>query len=328
MSNKVSICVAYYNRSEYVQDCITSLLNQDYPNFEVVVVNDGSTDPNTALILDAIEDPRLKVIHQKNTGFVGAISKAIGTSTGEYIAIMGAGDVCHPMRIKMQAAVLDSDENIGVVGCLYENVYFGGPEDGKREKRTHSDKDISAKEFLSGPNPLGHGEVLYRRSIYNLVGGYRPFFKFSQDLDLWLRMVDHCNVKVLQEFLYERRLFATDGVSTDPKKLLLQKYLAQFARQCYSDRHELGYDYVERYGIHAGFFKKPSKALATNTQWHCVQSLKKQDFENARYFSELASYEVQTYKYNFIKLFIAMSKSQLGKNILNKFFQLQTLLKK
>lgn len=315
-STKVSICVAYYNRSEHVQDCIESLLNQDYTNFEVVVVNDGSTDPRTAVILDAFEDPRLKVIHQKNTGFVGAISNAISSSTGKYIAIMGAGDVCNPLRIKKQAEILDKDEKIGIVGCLYENVVFGGPKDGNREKRTYPDKDITANEFLHGPNPIGHGEAMYRRTVYDLVGGYRQFFKFSQDLDLWLRMVDYCKGYVLQEFLYERRMFTSDGVSTDPKKLFLQKYLAQFARQSYRDRHELGYDYVERFGIHAGFYKKPSKALAKYTQWYCIQALKKKDFESAEYFFNLAGYEAKSTKYYLTNLLMMMSKYKLGKPML------------
>ncbi|MBJ2135076.1 glycosyltransferase [Paraglaciecola chathamensis] len=316
-STKVSICLAYYNRSEYVQDCIESLLKQNYPNFEVVVVNDGSTDPDTAVMLDAFEDPRLKVVHQKNTGFVTAISNAIAVSTGEYIAIMGAGDVCHPMRIKMQAATLDSDEKIGLVGCLYENVIFGGADDGRREKRVYSDKDISAKEFLSGPNPLGHGEAMYRRSVYEQAGGYRTFFKFSQDLDLWLRMVDYCNVKVLQEFLYERRMFTADGVSTDPKKLFLQKYLAQFARQSYFDRKELGYDYVERYGIHAGFFKKPSEALTRYTHWYCTKALKQKDYASAKYFFNLAKYEVKSLRFYLVSVLMLMSKYKLGQTLLS-----------
>ena len=83
----VSVCCAYYNRSEFLRSTINGLLAQDYPNFELVVVNDGSTDPAVRSILDSYQDPRLRVIHQSNTGFVAAIRRAIDESRGQYIAI-------------------------------------------------------------------------------------------------------------------------------------------------------------------------------------------------------------------------------------------------
>lgn len=329
MSNvKVSICVAYYNRSEYVSDCIQSLLDQDYAGFEVVVVNDGSTDPNTAKILNTFDDPRLKVIHQANTGFVGAIRNAIASSTGQYIAIMGAGDVCHPTRISKQATILDTFSNVGIVGCLFENVAIGGPENGKRQKRDYPDVQISANNFLEGSNPIGHGEVMYRRSIYELVGGYRAFFKFAQDMDLWLRMVEHCEVKIIREYLYERRLFSTDGIATDLKKLFLQQYLAHFSRQCYLDRQKLGYDYVDKYGSHAGFFKKPSKKLGHMATSRALQYLKENKLKDAYLYIDIASQEVKSIRYRIVKLLTTLSKSDLGRSLLVILFKIQAVVKK
>ena len=162
---KVSICVAYYNRSEYVKECVQSLLDQDYDSFEVIVVNDGSSDPLTGAYLDDFDDERLKVIHQKNTGFVGAIRAAIDASQGTYIAIQGAGDVSLPSRIKKQVEVLNNKPQVGIVSCLFENVVFGGKNDGARKKRGYNNSHISASDFLAGSNPLGHGEVMFRRSL-------------------------------------------------------------------------------------------------------------------------------------------------------------------
>lgn len=324
---KVSICVAYFNRSEFALDCVQSLLDQDYESFEVVVVNDGSPDQNTAKVLDSFNDPRLKVIHQENTGFVGAIRRAISESSGEYIAIMGAGDVCHPSRISQQAKVLDEKADIGIVSCLFENVVVGGEHNGNREKRDYPNIKINANSFLNGANPIGHGEVMFRRSLYDQVGGYRPFFKFSQDLDLWLRMIDHCEVHLIREYLYERRMFMSDGVSTDPKKQFLQKYLAEFSRQCYRDKHTQGKDFVELYGFHAGFFKAPSKPLGELSTSLALTALKKKDYEDARYFIKLAGNEAHSFKYAVVKQLVKLSGSNWGKSLLNAAFGVQSKIK-
>lgn len=312
-NTKVSICVAYFNRSDCVIDCIQSLLAQDYNFFEVIVVNDGSTDPQTSVLLDGINDARLKVIHQENTGFVGAIRNAIDHSSGEYIAIMGAGDVCKKSRISKQVAVLDEFNSVGIVSCLFENVHFGGDRDGERKLRSYPEKKIDATDFLSGANPIGHGEVMFRRSIYDKVGGYRYFFKFSQDLDLWLRMIEHCEVHIIRECLYERRMFAKDGVSTDAKKQYLQKFLAEFSRQCFKDRQTLGYDYVDKYGVHAGLFKQPSKELSNYFSVKSYHALKDNDYRNADHFIHLASHESTTMKFILAKLLVLLSRFKFGK---------------
>tara|TARA_R110001583_G_scaffold73469_1_gene204403 strand:+ start:4168 stop:5145 length:978 start_codon:yes stop_codon:yes gene_type:complete len=324
MSIKVSICVAFFNRSECVLETIQSLLNQNYDQFEVVVVNDGSTDPETALVLDNFNDIRLKVIHQKNTGFVGAIRNAIGHATGDYIAIMGAGDVCDASRIKKQAAVLDAEKSVGIVSCLFENVFYGGDKDGQRRQRNYPEKEIIASDFMKGSNPLGHGEVMFRKTVYEQVGGYRSFFKFSQDLDLWLRMVEHCDVRIIREFLYERRIFIKDGVSTDPKKQNLQKYLAEFARQCFNDRQHLGYDYVERYGVHAGLFRKPSVELSNYSSIKALHALKDDDYEGAMYFINLASNDVLTVKFILVKTLVVLSNFVIGRQLVNILLKLKS----
>lgn len=313
---KVSICVAYYNRSEYVFDCINSLLNQDYDSFEVIVVNDGSKDPLTGQFLDEINDVRLKVIHQANTGFVGAMRAAIAASSGEYIAIQGAGDISLAGRIKKQAKILDEKAEVGIVSCLFENVVFGGEKHGERKKRGYENQNITAQDFLEGANPLGHGEVMFRRNLYDRVGGYRHYFKFSQDLDLWLLMIDHCKVEIIQEYLYERRNFIKDGVSTDDAKQFLQKYLAEFARQCYRDRKSYGKDLVDSFGIHGGLFKYPNRELSKLIAARLISGMRRQEkFSEIEYFKRFAVSEPATFKLSVALFLLHLYKLPFGKLI-------------
>ncbi|WP_282145629.1 glycosyltransferase family 2 protein [Alteromonas stellipolaris] len=258
---KVSICVAYYNRSEFVSSCIGSLLNQAYDDFEVIVVNDGSPDGQTQIELERFNDQRLKVVYQENSGFVGAMRKAISLATGDYIAIQGAGDVSLPRRIATQAKYLDEHPDIGIVSCRYENVVIGGDNDGSKNTYHYPHTDITIDDVLTGSNPFGHGEVMYRKSLYEKVGGYRDFFRFAQDRDLWLRILPLCKGRIIDEILYQRCLFTSDGIATNIEKLVLQRFLSVFARQCYYDRLEFGFDYVDKYGPQAGLYRKNSKLI-------------------------------------------------------------------
>ena len=319
---KVSVCMAYYNRSEYVLECVDSLLRQDYDSYEVIVVNDGSSDPLTGTLLDSIQDDRLTVIHQNNTGFVGAIRKAIDSSSGEYIAIQGAGDISLPERIKSQADSLDNDSQIGIVSCLFENGDFGGNNNGNRTKRSYTNHNITAYDFLSGANPFGHGEVMFRRDLYEKVGGYRPFFKFSQDLDLWLRMIDYCKVEIIQEYLYERRKFAKDGVSTDEKKLFVQKYLAEFSRQCYRDRLKYGRDLVDDFGFQAGLLNVPNKQISLLLASRIISSIRKGDDASVAFYSRFTKSAPLAIKFSIASLLIFLNKNKIGRNLINIVFKI------
>lgn len=255
---KVSVVCAWYNRANYLRDTIDSLLAQDFQDYEIVIVNDGSTDPRVKSILDSYTDPRLIVIHQLNTGFVGAIGKAISVSSAPYIAIQGAGDISLKCRIKEQYNVLSNNSNIVGVGCLVRSTFISdeGCESNLR-LRTPKKMQITRHDFKGRRNPFSHGEVMFRRSVYGQVGGYRDIFKFAQDRDLWLRMSECGDFIVCNNILYTRRIFKFDGVSTDFGKLVIQRRFSLFARQCATKKDIDGYDYVDIYGHQAMLMYRP-----------------------------------------------------------------------
>ncbi|SMH56163.1 glycosyltransferase family A protein [Maritimibacter sp. HL-12] len=243
---KVSVVCAWYNRADFIRDTIDSLLAQDYPNFDITVVNDGSPDPRVREILDSYDDPRLRVIHQDNTGFTRAIRRAIDESDGEYIAIQGAGDLSLPRRLSAQVEAITIDNRFSIVGCWYSDQSENSESEVLRRPEASCERQMAYFMF-------SQGELMYRRKTYDSVGGYRTLFTVGQGADLWMRMLRTTTSYVLEDKLYIRRLFA-DGVSNNSRKLRLRNELTKLriASEIYYRRTNI--DPIDEYGQYAPLF--------------------------------------------------------------------------
>lgn len=257
----VSIITAFYNRAEHVAASVGSLLAQTYRNLQVVVIDDGSTD-GTAAALRRFDDPRLHLVEQPNAGFTVSMNRALALTKGEFVAVHDAGDISHPDRIAEQVKLLLAKPEVGVVGCWVEDdsnvsdaVNVIRPPDG-----------LPFFETLRRRSLFTHGEVMARRALYERAGGYREFFRFAQDRDLWMRMSPNTEYAILPRVLY-RRVKIAGGVSTSPEKLVLQAYLSDFAVQCAERRDAQGHDLLDRYGHLGPFFRHRSRATARRIGW-------------------------------------------------------------
>ncbi len=276
MENKaplVSIISGYYNRENFVDESVASLVNQRFKDVEIIIFDDCSTD-GTYDKLKAFEaaDPRVKVIrHQTNKGFVRGMIEAISIARGEFIAVHGSGDLSMPDRIEKQVEALLSKPNVGVVGSFIENIRFkkNGETEGQLVKHEF---EGNGQQILLKKNIFSHGEVMYRKSLYHQVGGYRELFKFAQDRDLWCRMSKVCDFYVVPHVLY-KRFSLPDGASFLLEKVLVQRVLSEFAIQ----NHELSLegvkDLVARYGSQALFFFDYNNRFIKNAYPLALRSL-------------------------------------------------------
>lgn len=258
----VSIVTLYYNRANHVTESIQSLLDQSYRDIEIIAIDDGSSD-DTFDRLMSFKDPRLKVITQKNMGFVKSIIKAVELASGEFIAIHGSGDISYETRIEKQLELIQSRPEIGVVGCYVEN---------KMEttgsafvNKPYIDPGLDLTNQIIKENAFTHGEVMFRKAVYTQAGGYREFFKFCQDYDLWLRMSLITRFAIVPEILYRRYVLA-DGVSASLEKLMMQKYFVEIGIQCVELRRRNKPDLIDKYGIYGPFFRVRTKRFA-KTMW-------------------------------------------------------------
>lgn len=216
---EVVVACAWYNRADYIRDTVDSLLAQDFDSFEIVIVNDGSTDPRVREILDSYDDPRLRVIHQENTGFTVAIRRAIAESDAEYIAIQGAGDQSLPKRICKQCKFLRSNNHVGAISV---SSYHISTETGKLIKKKIQEGSIT-HHILLGRFLIDHGSLMIRKEAYQSVNGYDRFFEFCQDRDLLIRMASDWDIHALPDIEYVKQVFS-DGVSFAPEKKIKQRF--------------------------------------------------------------------------------------------------------
>jgi hypothetical protein len=136
---------------------------------------------------------------------------------------------------------------------------------------------------------------MFRKGVYEKIGGYRKIFKYGQDRDLFIRMLEK-NGKgfIVDELLYQRRSVNDDGVSSSKDKLLIQQALSNFAVQCYYDRLEFGKDFIDLYDHHALIFRKKNIKFANFSSKLSLISILKNDFSAADKFSYIALNEKVT----------------------------------
>ncbi len=208
---RVSILLSVYNGKRYVAHALESLLAQTYRDFELLVVDDGSTDGSAKILHElARRDARIRIItNEKNIGLARSLNRALGASQGEYVARMDADDVALPERLEKQVAFLDANPGVGIVGTAYRFINDAGEATGGKHPLTDS---RPLKQALIRHNPFLHSSVMICKHLLNRVGGYDPSYHRAQDYDLWMRVVPLCELANLPEILMQKR-FTTDMIS-------------------------------------------------------------------------------------------------------------------
>jgi hypothetical protein len=186
MTPQVSVILPVYNGEPYIGAAVASILNQTFWDFELIVVDGGSTDRSLAVVDElAGGDPRVVVVRQGAASLVRQLNCGISAARGEFLARMDADDISHPERLQRQVEFLRRNPDIAVVGSAMTLIDADGARirdiDYPQEPR-----DVAA--FLDTGSPLGHPAVMMRRDLVRQAGGYREILQFAEDYDLWLRL--------------------------------------------------------------------------------------------------------------------------------------------
>lgn len=205
---KVSVVMGIYNEEKTLSKTLISILTQQEIDLEFIVVNDGSTDKSGEILDDFAKSySNLKVIHQLNAGLTRALISGCKEAQGELIARQDCGDIALPHRLRSQADILDEDPHISLVSTWVDflspdsdYLYTCSPSISRSPKILTID---NIDKFLMPPH---HGSTMFRRDIYEFVGGYRANFYFAQDYDLWSRLIEKGDHVIIPQVLYQAKL--------------------------------------------------------------------------------------------------------------------------
>jgi glycosyltransferase involved in cell wall biosynthesis len=177
----ITVCMPAYNASRYLRESIDSVLAQTYANFELIIVDDGSTD-DSADIVGSYDDPRIRLIRNKHD-YISSLNLAVNSATGDYIARMDADDVMMPDRLARQLAYLEQHPEVDVVGGNIQTFGTGKP------RVTDLPQEVTMLHMIDSC-ALAHPTVMVRaEALRQLPGPYRSEYAYAEDYDLWIRML-------------------------------------------------------------------------------------------------------------------------------------------
>lgn len=253
---KISVCIPVYNGAEFIEDAIRSVLNQSVLDYEILVVDNHSTD-NTVELVKKFNNSKIRLIENSvNIGLIPNWNKALENANGKYIKILPADDFIYPDCLKKQSEILDNDIDEGIsMVCARRNII---DEHGrilfnrgytKKNKLVNGIKAINTN-VRSGGNILGEGgAIMFRKSIIKKTGNFNSSIFYVLDLDLWLKILLHGNLYAFGDVLSAFRISKNSASVQVIKKQHIDN--VSFIKKIYSQPEY----HLSKYSYFIGIFK-------------------------------------------------------------------------
>lgn len=194
-SPRVTVLMPVYNGEQYLGEAIESILGQTFRDFELLIINDGSTDRSVEVI-ESYRDPRIRLVrNDTNSGLIFTLNKGLELAGGEYVARMDCDDISLPERLAKQVEFLDNHSAIGVCGTWFRKFGMGTG----KVVRWQTDPD-SIRCGLLFDSTVGHPTVMMRNELLkNNDLRYDPAYKNAEDFELWVRVAQYAGLANLDE---------------------------------------------------------------------------------------------------------------------------------
>ncbi|MDY0213644.1 MAG: glycosyltransferase [Desulfuromonadaceae bacterium] len=222
----VSVIVSSYNHEQYIEECLLSIINQTYPNIELIVTDDGSKD-DTAKVIESLQKKYDFNFHtQKNQGLVKTLNDCIARAKGEFIAPFGSDDVMLPERIAIQVEYFKGKPEVGICAGNIEHIDPKGNPLVKRNKirpfKRLEFEDIFCGKNVRAPAPT----LLIRKDVLLSVGGYDPQVELEDLLMLLKTTREGYFVDVLGETLAKYRIHESNTYKN--RKIMIEYVLKTY----------------------------------------------------------------------------------------------------
>ena len=209
----VSVYITNYNYERFIRQSIESVLAQSLKDFELIIVDDGSTDNSRDIIEEYRELPQVTIIYQQNKGLNITNNVAMRVAKGKYLMRLDADDYLVPAALEKMVAPLEADDELGLVFPDYYYVDAEGNITGE-ERRHNFEKEVSLYD-----QPAHGACTIIRLSFLKKIGGYNESFTCQDGYDLWLKFILHYSVKNVNEPLFYYRRHGSN-LTTNEERIL------------------------------------------------------------------------------------------------------------
>jgi glycosyltransferase involved in cell wall biosynthesis len=230
---EISVVIPSYNHAGYIGKAIESVLSQSYSDFELIVVDDGSSD-NSLEVLSSFRDTRMKVFSQTNQGAHSAINRGLRAATGDYLAILNSDDLYHPLRLEKALDVLKSDQQVGLVGSYIEIIDQQGKPLGVKHGYADCSPwplEVPGRSFRAGSDLhkalLGENfwsttsNFVFPRWLFEKVGEFRHL-RYAHDWDFALRTAKVARMVLLPEVLMQYRVHDSNTINENQAAMIFE----------------------------------------------------------------------------------------------------------
>ncbi|UOX32761.1 glycosyltransferase [Flavobacterium sediminilitoris] len=197
----ISVIIPLYNKSKSISNTLNSVLRQSFSDFEIIIINDGSTD-NSVDIIKKKNDERIKIINQKNKGVSFARNIGIEKSNGDYILFLDADDYLYPNHIEQLMFLINKKKHLKVFTSLIEvetkNGIFNGNYSIKKKNDDYSEIDFfesSLKKTI-----LTISNSIFKKEIFETIGNFNTNYSNGEDTDLFIRIGFKYRIGLLQKY--------------------------------------------------------------------------------------------------------------------------------
>lgn len=202
MSPTFSITLCTFNSIEYIEQCIQSLLNQTLSDFELIIVDDGSSD-GTVQYLQGLSDPRIKLlVLDQNHGLIYARKQAFAAATGQYIALMDSDDIAHPERLQQQLRLLQRGD-VDICATRYKTLETATQRVRKRKSYL---RNADLRALLTIYCPICNPTASFKRDLLQLAN-YEPAYRHAEDYAFWAALsAADCRFAITPDHLLTYRI--------------------------------------------------------------------------------------------------------------------------
>jgi glycosyltransferase involved in cell wall biosynthesis len=287
----VSIVIPTYNRADYLLEAIKSVFNQTFNDYEIIIVDDGSTDNTRETLQPFIDNGQVQYIYQENSNKSAARNNGISKSSGKYIAFLDSDDIFLPLKLEKQAAFLDQNPDIGFVHSWYSKFNDAGDHLGTRDTSRYSGW-VYPEILLSWSVLMALPCMMVRAEVMAEVGGFDIEQRWGEDLDLWRRITRLYPIDLIPEVLTKVRVH-TGNLSKSKAKPTV--WFENFLHSAFKD--DPGLSRVFRRRAWAKLYTNTglnqlgenSSELIAQTRECCLKAIVEWPFSVSAYFGLLVS---------------------------------------